>query len=188
MSSTKLQKNFKTSVCCPTPKHVTIQLFINIHYLEFCCMGQTDADETEDKRFFTEAINKSVHDAISNYNEIFLNTFHNTMKEVFHGFLVDQVAPAYYNIPHPSTQGTNQIGTSRQEAAPAGNDDVQAVQSSSEQAQGVTTNQIQYNHRSSVQHVQQPAGQGQNQVINFGTSGHIPSSVQKIAPSIQRIR
>ena len=49
-------------------------------------------------------------------------------------------------------------------------------------------NQIQYNPRSSVQHVQQPMGQGQNQMINFGTSGHIPSSAQKIAPSIQRIR
>ena len=51
--------------------------------------GQTDADETEDRRFFTEAINKSVHDVISNHNEIFLNTFHNTMKEVFHGFPID---------------------------------------------------------------------------------------------------
>ena len=86
--------------------------------------GQTDADETKDRRFFTEAINKSVHDAISNHNEIFLNTFHNTMKEVFHGFSVDQVGPAYYNIPHPSTQGTNQTDTSHQEVAPAGNDDV----------------------------------------------------------------
>ena len=36
--------------------------------------------------------------------------------------------------------------------------------------------------------MQQPAGQNQNQVINFGTSGHIPSLAQKIAPSIQRIR
>jgi hypothetical protein len=36
--------------------------------------------------------------------------------------------------------------------------------------------------------MQQPTGQNQNQVINFGTSGHIPSSAQKIAPSIQRIR
>ena len=69
--------------------------------------GQTDADEAEDRRFFVEVVNKSVHDAISNHNEVFLNTFHNTMKEVFHGFLVDQVGPAYYNIPHPSTQGTN---------------------------------------------------------------------------------
>ena len=49
-------------------------------------------------------------------------------------------------------------------------------------------NQTQYNPRSSVQHVQQPVGQGQNQMINFGTLGHIPSSAQKIAPSIQRIR
>ena len=61
---------------------------------------------------------------------------------MFYGFPVDQVGPAYYNIPHPPTQGTNQIDTSRQEAAPAGNDDVQAVYSSSEQAQEVTTNQI----------------------------------------------
>ena len=75
--------------------------------------GQTNADETEDKRFFTEAINKSVHDAISNYNEIFLNTFHNTMKVVFHGFPVDQVGPVYYNIPHSSTQGTNKASTSQ---------------------------------------------------------------------------
>ena len=64
------------------------------------------------------------------------------MKEVFHGFPVDQVGPAYYNIPHPSTQRTNQVGTSRQEATPAGNDDVQAVQSSSEQVYGTATNQI----------------------------------------------
>ena len=63
---------------------------------------QTDADETEDRCFFMEAINKSIHDAISNHNEVFLNIFHNTMKEVFHGFLVDQVGPTYYNIPHPS--------------------------------------------------------------------------------------
>ena len=116
--------------------------------------GQTDADEAKDRRFFVEAVNKSVHDAILNHNEVFLNTFHNTMKEVFHGFPVDQVGPAYYNIPHPSTQGTNQVSTSHHETAPAGNDDVLAIQSSSEQAQGTTTNQTQYNPRSSVQHVQ----------------------------------
>jgi len=46
------------------------------------------------------------------------------MKVVFHGFPIDQVGPAYYNIPHLSTQETNQAGTSHQEAAPAGNDDV----------------------------------------------------------------
>ena len=86
--------------------------------------GQTDADETKDRHFFTEAINKSVHDAISNHNEIFLNTFHNTMKEVFHGFPVDQVGPACYNNPQPSTQRTNQASTSHQETVPAGNDDV----------------------------------------------------------------
>ena len=109
------------------------------------------------------------------------------MKEVFHGYLIDQIGPAYYNIPHPSTQGMNQAGTSHQEEAPAGNDDVQAIQSSSEQVQGATANQMQYNPGSSVQHVQQSTGQGQNQMINFGTSGHMPSSAQKIALSIQRI-
>ena len=39
-----------------------------------------------------------------------------------------------------------------------------------------------------MQHVQQPIGQGQNQMVNFGTSGQIPLSAQRIAPSIQRIR
>ena len=89
-----------------------------------------------------EVVNKSVHDAISSHNEAFLDTFHNTMKEVFLGFPVDQIGLAYYNIPHPLTQGANQVDTSHQEATPAGSDDVQAVQSSSEQAQRVTTNQI----------------------------------------------
>ena len=60
--------------------------------------GQTDADEAEDRRFFVETINKSVHDAILNHNIVFLNTFHNTMKEVFHGYPIDQVGLAYYNI------------------------------------------------------------------------------------------
>ena len=64
------------------------------------------------------------------------------MKETIHGFLVGQVGLAYYNIPDPSTQGTNQVGTSHQEAAPAGNGDVQVIQGLSEQAQGTTTNQI----------------------------------------------
>ena len=53
--------------------------------------GQSDTDEAEDRRFFVEAINKSVHDAILNHNTVFLNTFHNTMKEVFHGYPIDQV-------------------------------------------------------------------------------------------------
>ena len=85
--------------------------------------GQTDADEAEDRRFFIEAINKSVHDAILNHNTVFLNTFHNTMKEVFHGFPIDQVEPAYYNIPYPSTQETNQASTSHQEVPLAKSDD-----------------------------------------------------------------
>ena len=98
---------------------------------------------------------------------------------MFHGFPIDQVGPAYYNILHPSTQGTNQAGTNHQEVALTGNDDVQVVQSSSEEVQGTTIDQMQYNPGSSVQHVQQPIGQVQNQMVNFGTSGQIPSSVQK---------
>ena len=84
-------------------------------------------DLPDEDKDVNEAINKSVHDAMLNHNTAFLNTFHNTMKEVVHGFSLDQVGPTYYNIPHPSTQETNQAGTSHQEAAPAGNDDVQAV-------------------------------------------------------------
>ena len=55
--------------------------------------GQSDTHEADDKRFFVEAINKSVHDAMLNHNTAFLNTFHNTMNEVFHGFSLDQVGP-----------------------------------------------------------------------------------------------
>ena len=84
------------------------------------------------------------------------------MKEVFHGCPIDQVGLAYYNIPHPSTQGTNQASTSHQEAALARSDGAQAIQNSSEQIQGATTNQMQDNPRSLVQHVQQPTGQVQN--------------------------
>ena len=47
--------------------------------------------------------------------------------------------------------------------------------------------QIQYNPRSSVQHVQQPTGQVQNQMVNFRTSCQIPPLAQKIAPLVQRI-
>ena len=43
--------------------------------------GQTDTTEAEDRRFFTEVVDKSIRDAISSHNETFLDTFHNTMKE-----------------------------------------------------------------------------------------------------------
>ena len=72
----------------------------------------TNTTEAEDRHFFTKIVNKSVRDAISSHNEAFLDIFHNAMKEAIHGFLVGQVGLAYYNIPHPSTQGTNQVGTS----------------------------------------------------------------------------
>ena len=46
------------------------------------------------------------------------------MREVIHGFPVGQGGMTYYNIPDPLTQGTNQVGTSHQEATPTGNGDV----------------------------------------------------------------
>ena len=49
------------------------------------------------------------------------------MREAIHGFLVGQGGPAYYNIPDPSTQGTNQVGTSHQETTPTGNGGVQTL-------------------------------------------------------------
>ena len=74
-----------------------------------------------------EAIDKSVRDALSSRNEAFIDAFHGAMKEVIHGIPVGQVGSTCYNIPDPSTHGTNQVGTSHQEAAPAGNGDVQVV-------------------------------------------------------------
>ena len=86
--------------------------------------GQTDTVEAEERRFFTEAIDKSVRDALSSRNEAFVDAFHNAMKEAIHGISVSQVGSTCYNILDPLTQGTNQVGTSHQEAAPAGNGDV----------------------------------------------------------------
>ena len=89
--------------------------------------GQIDIVKAEERRFFMEAIDKSVRDAISSHNEAFVNTFHNTMKDAIHGIPVGQVGLTCYNIPDPLTQGTNQVGTNHQEAAPASNGDVQEV-------------------------------------------------------------
>ena len=102
---------------------------------------QTDTVEAEDRRFFTKIVDKSIRDAISNHNKAFMDVFHNALKGAIHGFSVSQGGPAYYNIPDPLTQGTNQVGTSHQEATPAGSGDVQTVQGSSEQTQGTTANQ-----------------------------------------------
>ena len=86
--------------------------------------GQTYTVEAEDRRFFTEVIDKSVRDVISSRNEAFVDAFDNAMKEAIHGIPVGQVGSTYYNTLDLSTQGTNQIGTSHQEAVPAGNGDL----------------------------------------------------------------
>ena len=65
--------------------------------------GQTDAVEVEDMRFFAEAIDKSVRDALSSRNEAFVDAFHNAMKEAIHGIPVSQVGSTCYNIPDPLT-------------------------------------------------------------------------------------
>ena len=65
--------------------------------------GQTDTVEAEDRRFFTEAIDKSVRDAISSHNEAFVDAFHNAMKEAIHGIPVGQVGSTCYNILDLST-------------------------------------------------------------------------------------
>ena len=62
------------------------------------------------------------------------------MKEVIHGIPVGHVGSTCYNIPDLLTQGTNQVGTSHQEAAPTGNGGVQTLQGSSEQTLGTATN------------------------------------------------
>ena len=116
--------------------------------------GQIDTVEAKERRFFMEAIDKSIRDALSSCNEAFVDAFHNAMKEVIHGIPVVQVGSTCYNILNPSTQGTNQVDTSHQEVAPAGNGDIQALQGLSEQTLGTTTNQIQYNPGLSIQHVQ----------------------------------
>ena len=102
--------------------------------------GQTDTVEAEERRLFAKAIGKSVRDALSSCNEAFIDAFHNAMKEAIHGIPVSQVGSTCYNIPNPLTQGTNQVGTSHQEATLADNGDIQALQGSSEQTLGTTTN------------------------------------------------
>ena len=52
--------------------------------------GQTYTSEAEDRRFFTEVVDKSVRDAISSHNKAFLDIFYNAMKEAIHGFPVGQ--------------------------------------------------------------------------------------------------
>ena len=132
VSSAKLQKSFRTNVCCPTPKHVTNTIIQKFPLPRVLLHGQTDTTEAEDRCFFKKVVDKSICDAISGHNEAFVNVFHNAMKEAIHGFLVGQGGLAYYNIPDPLIQGTNLVGTSHQEATPAGSGDVQIVQGSSE--------------------------------------------------------
>jgi hypothetical protein len=99
------------------------------------------------------------------------------MKEVFYGVPLEQIGPAYFNIPPPTTQGTNQAGTSQQGGRGAEDVDPQVGQGSA--AQGANA------HSAASAQTQQSAGQ--NQMANFSTTDFIPPSATKIAPSQQRI-
>lgn len=125
--------------------------------------GQLDTQEDTDKKFVVDTVHKSIHEALKNHNEMFLNTLHNIMKEVFYGAPIDQIRPAYFNIPHPSTQGNNIAGTSQQldgdqAQQPPNGSGMQAPQNPSGQAQqsnGVNTHTVRYTPGSSLQHVMQ---------------------------------
>ena len=39
-------------------------------------LEQSDTDKTNDRRFFVDVVNKSIHDAMLNHNTAFLNIFH----------------------------------------------------------------------------------------------------------------
>ena len=60
--------------------------------------GQTNTVEAKERRFSTEAIDKSIRDALSSRNEAFVDAFHNAMKEAIHGIPVSQVGLTCYNI------------------------------------------------------------------------------------------
>ena len=92
-----------------THENTIVQKFPLLRVLLY---GQTDTNEAEDRRFFKEIVDKSIRDAMSSHNEAFMDVFHNASKEAIHGFPVGQGRPAYYNIPDPSTQLTNQVTTS----------------------------------------------------------------------------
>jgi hypothetical protein len=70
--------------------------------------GQSDTDQADERRFHIDTVHKVVHEALTNHNTAFLNTFYNSLKEVFQGAPIEQRGPAYFN------PMTNQAGTSQQ--------------------------------------------------------------------------
>jgi hypothetical protein len=46
---------------------------------------QSDTDQADERRFHIDAVHKVVHEALTNHNTAFLNTFYNSRKEVFQG-------------------------------------------------------------------------------------------------------
>ena len=113
--STKLQKNFQKKCLLSYTKTRDSTIIQKFPLPRVLLHGQTDTVEAEERHFFTEAIDKSVRDALSSHNEAFVDAFHNAVKEAIYGILVGQVGSTCYNIPDLSTQGTNQVGTSHQE-------------------------------------------------------------------------
>ena len=116
-----------------------------------------DAGDDADKWPLFDGIHKMVHDAIGNHNRTFLTTFSNIMKSTFAGFPHEQFGPAYFNQQMASTSQNPPLKNNQPGPSNGG---------------------------STAMNVQQPTG---GSVSNFGTTGNIPSSAQKIAPSVQRL-
>lgn len=122
---------------------------------------------------------------MTNHNTVFSEYSLEYHEGIFHGVPLEQYGPAYFNIPHPATQGTHQTGTSQQGRKHAEDVDAQVGQNPITQSQGATAHSMQHQSAAPVQ-MQQPTGQ--NQMVNFGTTDYIPPSATKIDPSQQRIR
>ena len=82
------------------------------------------------------------HPAVMLFDSGASHTFINRTFVIKHEIPIGRVGSTCYNIPDLSTQGTNQVGTSHLEAAPAGNGDVQALQGLSEQTLGISMNRL----------------------------------------------
>jgi hypothetical protein len=69
--------------------------------------GQSDRSEEDEARVATQLVHKAISEALTNQNQILVNSIGNTMKVVFYGAPIDQVRLAYYNSQNPSAMGSN---------------------------------------------------------------------------------
>ena len=131
--------------------------------------GETDKEKQANKKALVDALHKIVHDAMANHNKIFMLTFSNIMMDVFTSFPVDQMGPAYFNLP----SGGNGSVPPRAETAQTSN-------GGGEKSNGKSNNAI--NGGSTGIMVQQPI-----EAPSFGTVPQPPPSAGKITPSVNRL-